>query len=259
MTLRTDPIRIGVAGCMGRMGQLLVHAVQNDPLLTLSYGSVKHLSDAVNGSFPVTDDMAVLFETSDIVIDFTHADVTMAHLDYAVQYQTKMVIGTTGLNADQELILKNAAQKIGILYASNTSLGVTILNLLVEQAARLLDESYDIEILETHHRHKKDAPSGTALTLGKAAAQGRGVDLSDVAVYARHGIMEERKTGQIGFSTIRGGDVIGDHTVAFMAEGERVEITHKATNRSLFANGALKAAKWLINQPVGLYTMRDVL
>jgi len=234
-------MKIGITGCNGRMGKTLTNLIESADGLELS-GGIDQGDDAEN-----------LFKNSDVVIDFTIPDATMNHLDLAVQTGTPLVIGTTGLNEDQEALLQSSANKTPILYAANMSVGVNMLMALVEQAASRLGDDWDIEIFETHHHHKIDSPSGTALALGKSARNGRnGGDF----VTDRAG---KRKAGDIGYAVQRGGDVVGEHDVTFFSQGERLILGHKATDRALFAKGALRAARWLTNKPAGLYSMKDVL
>ncbi len=215
------------------------------------------------GSDPVgmvaTDNPAALFEAADVVIDFTVAATTAGHAGLAGQYGTALILGTTGLDAAAQSAVDAAAGSTAIVQAANFSLGVNLLMGLTGQVAAQLGEDYDIEIVEMHHRHKVDAPSGTALALGRAAARGRGVDLDKVSDRVRDGHTGARTKGDIGFATLRGGDVVGDHTVMFASDGERLELTHKATSRAVFVKGALRAAIWSASQPPGLYSMGDVL
>lgn len=253
-------IKVGITGYTGRVGTLLVQELQSDQHagLELAGGSSRSLQDK-SPDFFVTTDAQKLFEQSDVVIDFTVPDSTIEHVKIAQTTNTPMVIGTTGMTDEQDSAIAKAAQNTPIVYAANTSIGVTLLCALVEQAAATLAEDWDIEIFEAHHKHKIDAPSGTALALGKAAAAGREVDLDNVAEYSREGITGARESGKIGFSVARGGDVVGEHDVTFYAEGERLTLSHKATNRALFAKGALRAAEWVNTQRPGLYSMKDVL
>lgn len=253
-------LKIGIAGCTGRVGALLTAELQsgNHEGLELSGGSMRTTPETAPDFFTTTDPRE-LFEKSDAIIDFTCPTTTLEHAKLAAELGKILVVGTTGMSEEEETELHKAAEKTTIIYAANTSIGVTLLCALVEQAAAKLAEDWDIEIFEAHHKHKVDAPSGTALALGHAAATGRNVDLNDVAEYDRHGITGARESGKIGFSVARGGDVVGEHDVTFYAEGERLTLSHKATNRALFAKGALKAAKWAENQSAGLYSMRDVL
>lgn len=253
-------IKIGIAGCTGRVGSLLVKELLSGHWegLELAGGTVKagypHPSD-----FFVTEKPDELFEVADLVIDFTAPEATAQHIWLAAKHHKPLIVATTGLSDQQEKELADAAREAPILYSANTSIGVNLLCALVEQAAARLGAEWDIEIVETHHKHKVDAPSGTALALGKAAAEGRGVALADEAVYARHGHTGARKDGTIGFAVMRGGDVAGEHSVNFFGESERIELTHRATDRAIFARGALRAARWLADQDYGLYSMRDML
>jgi len=194
-----------------------------------------------------------------VIVDFTRPEVTMQHLEVARATATPMVIGTTGLTAEDELKIAEAAKNIPIIYCANTSVGVTLLSQIVSEVARILSDDWDIEIVETHHHHKIDAPSGTALALGHAAAKGRGVSLDAVRDSGRDGETGARKKGDIGFAVLRGGDVAGEHTVSFFGQQERIELTHKATGRIIFARGAVQAARFAATAPKGLYSMKDVL
>jgi len=207
----------------------------------------------------VTEDKQAAFRYADVVIDFTHADSVVEHAGTAYQFGRAYVLGSTGLGDKEMAALSVAAQKAPVLQAANMSLGVNLLMSLVEETAKRLGPEYDIEIFEAHHRHKVDAPSGTALALGEAAAKGRGVSLEAAMIPARFGQIGARPQGAIGLSVFRGGDVIGDHTVTFAGIGERLELSHKASDRGLFAKGAISAALWLAGQPAGRYRMKDVL
>lgn len=254
-------MQIGITGCTGRVGQLLVKELRSGEWtgLELCGGSCAQ-ADIEKQDFFATDDPDELFAKADIVIDFTAPAGTRKHLWQAVKHKTPLVIGTTGLSASDEAEIKEAALEVPILYAPNMSVGVNVLLAAIENlASKLPAERWDIEIFEAHHKHKVDAPSGTALALGEAAAKGRSVALDEVAKYARHEDNTPRKEGDIGFSVARGGDVVGEHRVFFYAEGERIELSHMATNRTLFAKGALRAAQWLDGKAPGLYSMRDVL
>ncbi len=253
-------MKIGIAGCTGRVGTLLISELQSGTHegLTLSGGSMRDTPENSPDFFTTTNPHE-LFEKSDAVIDFTCPTATLEHAKLAAELGKTLIVGTTGMNAEEEEHLHQAAEKTTIIYAANTSVGVTLLCALVEQAAARLAEDWDIEIFESHHKHKVDAPSGTALALGRAAATGRKVELNDVAEYTRHGITGARDSGKIGFSVARGGDIVGEHDVTFYAEGERLTLSHKATNRAIFAKGALRAAKWSKDQGNGLYSMKDVL
>jgi 4-hydroxy-tetrahydrodipicolinate reductase len=208
---------------------------------------------------PVGEDPVTLFARAEAVIDFTIPQATRLHAELAAQARAIHVIGTTGLGPEEEEAIERAALHTAVVHAANMSLGVNLLLALVEQVGRSLDPDYDIEVVEMHHRHKVDAPSGTALALGRAAATGRGVDLDKVAQKVRDGHTGARRRGDIGFATLRGGDVVGEHTVVFAAEGERIELTHKASTREVFARGAVRAALWARGKPSGLYGMKDVL
>ena len=261
---------MGILGCGGRMGRMLLATVaaQEGALIA---GGVDRADSTLIGAdlgdlagigalgLTASSDKAALFAASDVVIDFTLAEATVEHAGLAAQSGTALVVGTTGLGEVQLAALESAAEAACIVRAANTSLGMTLLLAVVEQVARALDEDYDIEIVEMHHRHKVDAPSGTALALGEAAAAGRNVDLDSASVRVRDGHTGPRQRGTIGFATLRGGDVTGEHSVIFAGTGERVEITHKASSRQVFAEGAVRAARWTFGKPPGLYGMRDVL
>ncbi len=255
-------MKVGIAGCNGRVGSLLIEELRSgewdEQGLILAGGSSRNISGN-NHDYFITDNEEELFKRSDVVIDFTRPEGTINHARLAKEHKTSLIVGTTGLSAQDEEHLKDAARHVPIVYAANMSVGVNILLALVEQAAKRLKDDWDIEIFETHHKHKVDAPSGTAIALGKAAAAGRGNNLDDLADYARHGHTGAREKGKIGFTAARGGDVVGEHNVMFLSEGERLELGHKATNRSLFAKGALRAAIWIKDKEPGLYSMRDVL
>jgi 4-hydroxy-tetrahydrodipicolinate reductase len=195
----------------------------------------------------------------DVVIDFTSPEASLEHLALCAEGGKAIVIGTTGFDDAQRELLRQFAHKVPIVFAANYSIGVTLSLQLLKQASRVLSDDYDVEIFEAHHRHKKDAPSGTALKMGEVIAAARQVELKDVAVYSRDGFTEGRVRGAIGFASIRAGDIVGDHTVTFATEGERIEITHKASSRSTFAKGAIRAATWVAGKPAGLYSMDDVL
>ncbi len=263
-------MKIGIIGCAGRMGRMLVKAVHDTEGAELA-GGTEAPGSAALGADPallaglnasglkIGADAEALFKAADAVIDFTAPVVTVANAALAAKTGKVLVIGTTGLSAEQQKAVDDAASKAAIMQAANFSLGVNLLLGLTEQAASVLGPDYDIEIVEMHHRHKVDAPSGTALALGKAAAKGRNVNLDDVAQRVRDGHTGPRRVGDIGFATLRGGMVPGDHTVIFQADGERVELSHKASDRSGFAMGAVRAALWSAGKPAGKYDMRDVL
>ncbi len=259
--------KIAILGAAGRMGQMLIRCATRIPDVRVigaceqaRHPALGHDAGVVAGAGPLGVSLTEAWTAdADAVIDFTfHAAVT-ANLARAVANRQAVVLGTTGLTDDEKQRVTDAAQVIPIVWAPNFSLGINLLLDLVRRAAAVLGPVYDAEIVEMHHRLKKDAPSGTALGLAEALAAGRGVDLRAVAIYGREGIVGERPRGEIGIHAIRGGDVVGDHTVIFAADGERVELTHKASSREAFANGALHAATWIRSQPAGLYTMRDVL
>ena len=238
--------RIGIIGSAGRMGQALVDAIA-------AAGEV-HAGGADQG-----DDVSALARVSDVLVDFSSPHALEANLDAAVAAGIPIVVGTTGLEDRHHWLCDSAAAQIAVLQTGNTSLGVTLLAHLVQEAASRLGEDWDIEITETHHRMKVDAPSGTALLLGEAAAKGRGITLADNTERGRDGITGARKTGAIGFASSRGGSVAGDHTVQFLADNERIALSHLAENRAIFARGAVKAAQWLAGKGAGRYSMAQVL
>jgi 4-hydroxy-tetrahydrodipicolinate reductase len=263
-------MKIGIVGCGGRMGQMLAREVAGTPGCTVAGGTERVGSPALGRDLglvaglealgvSVTDDPVAMFAAVDAVIDFTSPAATERHAALAAQSQTALIVGTTGLNPAQQAAIAAAASHTAIVQSANMSLGVNLLLALVEQVAHTLGPDTDIEIVEMHHRHKVDAPSGTALALGRAAALGRGVDLEAVAQRTRDGHTGPRRAGDIGFATLRGGDVVGDHTVMFAADGERIELTHKASGRQVFARGAVRAALWTRGKTPGLYSMKDVL
>lgn len=212
-----------------------------------------------NLSVPLSDNVNNTFKNSEVVLDFTLPDATVDHAESAAQNGTALIIGTTGLNKNQQEALDKASKKVPIVQAPNMSLCVNLLIKFAEQAAKILDEDYDVEIVEMHHNKKIDSPSGTALGLGHAVAKGRDAVLDEIAERGRDGVVGPRKRGDIGFSALRGGDVVGDHSVIFAADGERIELTHKASNRLIYARGAIRAAVWAHQRNPGLYTMADVL
>ena len=263
-------IRVGIAGCAGRMGQMLLKLLISAPGVLVVGGTERRGSHvlgrdlgALAGGEPlgiiIGDNPEPLFEQADVVVDFTSPAATAQHATLAAKSGTAHVIGTTGLDNEQMGAISRAAQRVPIVLASNMSLGVNLLEQVVEEISRILDTDWDIEVVEMHHRHKVDAPSGTALALGEAAAKGRGVQLRRVAKRGRDGQVGPRVRGEIGFSAIRGGDVVGDHTVIFAADGERIEVTHKASSREIFGRGAVKAVLWAAGKRAGLYSMKDVL
>ena len=263
-------LKIGVAGASGRMGRMLVREIMAAPGCVLSAASEGPGHAALGDDAGIiagldtigvtlADDASALFSASDAVIDFTAPKATALHAAQAAEHNTAHIIGTTGLNEGEEVALHAAAKSVPIVWAPNMSLGVNLLFDLARRVTGTLGTEYDIEIVEMHHAHKVDAPSGTSLALGRAVAEGRGVDLDDVAVKSRDGLIGPRQAGDIGFATLRGGDVVGDHTVVFAGPGERVELTHKANDRAIYAKGAVRAALWARENPPGLYGMADVL
>jgi 4-hydroxy-tetrahydrodipicolinate reductase len=263
-------VRIAIAGAGGRMGRMLIEAVLADAQAQLvaaldQPGSPAIGQDAgaalgrVTGVAVSGDAATALASGVDVLIDFTRPEGTMAHLALARRLGVKLVVGTTGFTPEQKAAIGAAAQDIGIVFAPNMSVGVNVLVKLVEAAAAALDERYDAEVYEVHHRHKVDAPSGTALALGEAVARGRGVNFAERAVLSREGHTGERRRGDIGFGTLRGGDIIGEHLVMFAGTGERIEIAHKSGSRANYAEGSLRAAHFLAAHGPGLYGMADVL
>ncbi|MDO9238356.1 MAG: 4-hydroxy-tetrahydrodipicolinate reductase [Aquabacterium sp.] len=263
------PLRIAIAGASGRMGRMLIEALKNAPDAVLAGaldvpGSPSLGADAsaflgVNSGVLITSDLRAGLQNAQYLIDFTRPEGTMAHLRVCRDLGVKLIVGTTGFTDEQKAEIDVAARDIGIVMAPNMAVGVNVVFKLLAQAAKALKEGYDIEIIETHHRHKVDAPSGTALKMGEVVADAVGRDLKDCAVYGREGVTGERDPSTIGFATIRGGDVVGDHTVLFAGIGERIEITHKSSSRATYAQGSLRAARFLANQPHGLFGMDDVL
>ena len=264
-------MKIGILGCAGRMGRALLKEVLESEGCVLAGGTEMPGHAALGqdlGALAGKDDIglfadedaAALIAAADTVIEFSTIEATLRHVTLSAEQGTAHVIGTTGLDSDAKARIAVAAERTPVVCAANMSLGVNLLLGLTERVAKSLGpEAFDIEIVETHHRHKIDAPSGTALALGEAAARGRGVPLGDVADRGRDGMTGARKAGAIGFAALRGGDVIGDHSVVFAGLGERIEITHKAADRQIYARGAVHAARWLKDRPSGLYDMIDVL
>ena len=265
----TGVVRVAIAGASGRMGRMLIEATARDPQAKLvgaldRAGSPSLGSDATawlghESGVRITDRLDDGLAEAQVLIDFTRPEGTLAHLRACRALGVNAVIGTTGFTEAQKLEIVDAARDIAIVMAPNMSVGVNVVMRLLDLAARALSQGYDIEVIETHHRHKVDAPSGTALAMGEVVAQALGRDLKDCAVYGREGVTGERDPSTIGFATIRGGDVIGDHTVLFAGTGERIEITHKSSSRSTYAQGSLRAAHFLAGRPPGLYGMDDVL
>ena len=262
-------IAVAVAGASGRMGQMLVEAVRADSAFSLagaldvaSSPSIGHDAGAYAGQttgVAITADVRAGLQHSLVLIDFTRPEGTMAHLQVCRALGVGLVIGTTGFSEAQKAEIAEAAKHIPIMMAPNMSVGVNVTLKLLEMAAKALSTGYDIEIIEAHHRHKVDAPSGTALKMGEVIASALGRDLKDCAVYAREGVTGERDPSSIGFATIRGGDIVGDHTVLFAGTGERIEISHKSSSRATYAQGSLRAVRFLAGQKSGLFDMFDVL
>ncbi len=263
-------VAIVITGAAGRMGRSLIEAAMETTDAELMGGTVRSGSYLVgadagefigkkNANAPIHDSLDAFCERRPVVIDFTSVDSTINHLSWCVGLGVPCVIGTTGFSIDQEKSILAAAKMIPVVYAPNFSVGVNVIFDLLDRAARVFGDAVDIEVIETHHRHKIDAPSGTALAIGRVIANALGRDLEATAVFGRDGQTGARPRDQIGFATVRGGDVVGEHTVLFAADGERVEITHKASNRRTFANGAVRSAVWASQQEPGLYSMRDVL
>ncbi|MBE0495379.1 MAG: 4-hydroxy-tetrahydrodipicolinate reductase [Campylobacterales bacterium] len=252
-------LKIGIHGSTGRMGRMIIENLEEDLEANVA---VLHAIEAFSFTPPleamVTDNLATLCEHSDVIIDFTLPVGTEALLEAAIKSPRPLVIGTTGLSEHQQNLLKEAATQMPILYSTNMSLGVAVMNRLVELASKSLRE-FDIEIVEQHHRYKKDAPSGTAMTLGEHAARGRGLDLNDVRISGRNGMIGERTKDEIAIMALRGGDIVGRHTVGFYNDGEFIEMNHTATSRNTFAKGAIRAAKWIAMQENGLYHISDCL
>jgi 4-hydroxy-tetrahydrodipicolinate reductase len=264
-----NKIKIVVAGCSGRIGRILLENVQQSDDLIL-HGALDHSSSRLVGKdageltgspcgVNVTTDLASTLQGADVLIDFTRPEGTLHYLSFCQKLGIKMVIGTTGFNTEQKDQLRAASRNMGIVFSPNMSVGVNLTFKLLELAAGILNQGYDIEIIEAHHRHKVDAPSGTALGMGEVIAKTLGRNLNECAVYGRAGATDERDPSTIGFATIRGGDIVGDHTVLFAGTGERIEISHKASSRTPFALGALRAARFLQTRPAGMYDMQDVL
>ncbi len=252
-------IKVGVFGASGRVGKLLLEDLKLTEGMSVSSVFVRNELDfAIDPSILVTSDMKTFLNGCDIVIDFSLPDACEVLLEEAMRTPKPLVIGTTGLNTHQLNLLKQASEVMPVLYATNMSLGVALLNKLVYQAAKTL-EGFDIEIVEMHHRHKKDAPSGTALTLSESAAAGRGVDLDKVRVSGRDGNIGERTKDEIAVMALRGGDIVGRHTVGFYNDGEFIELNHTATSRNTFSKGAIRAGRWLVDKEAGLYSISDCL
>jgi 4-hydroxy-tetrahydrodipicolinate reductase len=264
-----NPLKIAVAGASGRMGRMLIEAIDADPETQLSGaldvagapGLGADAGSALGRTLGVNIEsvLDVGLANSDFLIDFTRPVGTLAHLDYCAAHGIKVIIGTTGFDDAGKAAIEAAAKRTAIVFAPNMSVGVNVTMKLLELAAKSFSHGYDIEIIEAHHRHKVDAPSGTALKMGEVVANALGRDLKQVGVFAREGVTGERDPSSIGFATIRGGDIVGDHTVLFAGIGERIEITHKSSSRVTYAHGSLRAARFLQHKATGLYDMQDVL
>ncbi|WP_114153902.1 4-hydroxy-tetrahydrodipicolinate reductase [Chromobacterium haemolyticum] len=267
--MSANPLKLVIVGAGGRMGKTLIEATLAAPGVALHAAVDRPGSEFIGqdaGLFigrhtgvKISGDFLQALEGADAVIDFTRPEGTLEHLAACAERGVRMIIGTTGFDEAGKAAIRAAGDKIGIVFAANFSVGVNLTFKLLDMAARVLNDGYDIEIIEAHHRHKVDAPSGTALRMGEVIADALGRDLNECAVYGREGVAGERDPQTIGFATVRGGDVVGDHTALFAAIGERVEISHKASSRATFANGAVRAARWLADKPHGLFDMQDVL
>lgn len=262
--------RVGVLGANGRMGRVLIDACYQHTNLALGFASVRkgsafigmdagEIAGIAKQYITLSELTPHLLDSADVLVDFTLPEALADNLNTAIQSNKAIVIGTTGLNSAQLALIDAAAKHVPIVFAANYSVGVNLMLNLVRQSALTMGEQSDIEIIEAHHRFKKDAPSGTAMAIGQVIAQSLGRNLNECAVYGRQGLEGERDKNTIGFATVRAGDIVGEHTVLFAALGERLEITHKASSRLTFANGALTAAQWIKTQSAGLYSMQDVL
>ena len=264
-----NAMKIAVAGASGRMGRMLIEAIVQDPETTLTGALDVATSPSVGtdaaaflgqpGGVLIESDLHKGLAQSQFLIDFTRPEGTLHHLAYCAEHGIKMIIGTTGFDEAGKAAIEAAAKKTAIVFAPNMSVGVNVTMKLLELAAKSFSHGYDIEIIEAHHRHKVDAPSGTALKMGEVIADALGRDLKKDGVFAREGVTGERDPSSIGFATIRGGDIVGDHTVLFAGIGERIEITHKSSSRVTYAHGSLRAARFLQNKTSGLFDMQDVL
>ena len=262
-------MKIAVAGASGRMGRMLIEAIRNAPDAVLAgaldvTGAPGMGTDAAgflgeDAGVMITDSLDRALADADFLIDFTRPEGTLKHLEYCAEHGIKVIIGTTGFDDAGKAAIAAAARHTAVVFAPNLSVGVNVTMKLLEMAAKSFAEGYDIEIVEAHHRHKVDAPSGTALQMGEVVARALGRDLKEVGVFAREGVTGERDPSSIGFATIRGGDIVGDHTVLFAGIGERIEISHKSSSRVTYANGSLRAARFLAGRDTGLYDMQDVL
>ncbi len=262
-------MKIAIAGAAGRMGKMLIEAVQQADDMQL-IGALEVAGSAALGKdageslgvvtgVTITSDMGTAFSKADCIIDFTRPEATLGNLAFCSKLGVRVVIGTTGFSEAQKESIKHYADQTGVVFAPNMSIGVNVTLKLLEIAAKFMATGYDIEVIEAHHRHKIDAPSGTALKMGEVLAQALGRDLSKVGVFAREGVTGEREPSSIGFSTIRGGDIVGDHTVMFAGTGERIEITHRSNSRANYAIGSVRACRYLQDKKTGLFDMQDVL
>ena len=260
---------IAIAGANGRMGKVLIEAVQQNPK-TVLVGALEHEGSAalgldagyaigLNTGVSISSDVDSVLAQADVLIDFTRPHVSLPLMAQCVKHGVKIVLGTTGFDKAGKAAIMQTAQQTAVVFAANFSVGVNLTFHILDTVARVLNEGYDIEIIEAHHRHKVDAPSGTALRMGEVVAHALGRDLQQCAVYERYGHTGERNPQSIGFATVRGGDIVGEHTALFAGEGERIEITHKASSRMTFATGAVRAAVWLAQHKTGLFDMQDVL
>ena len=263
-------INVIVAGAAGRMGCRLVALIRESSVLTLAGATEGKGHQAVGddagetagcgrAGIPITDDLGALLDRGEVVVDFSAPEATLHHLRTVAQHKRAMVIGTTGFSAPQLEEVKLLACRVPCVLSPNMSVGINLIYKVIGEMAKTLGEDYDIEVIEAHHRLKKDAPSGTALKIAEVLAKAVSRDLDQVGVYARKGLIGERKKGEIGIQTVRAGDIVGDHTILFGGMGERIEVTHRASSRDTFAGGALRAARWVVQQQPGLYDMLDVL
>ncbi len=261
-------MRIAIAGASGRMGRMLIEAVTQSSDLTLTVALDQSASPMLGqdasaflgtqSGVLITDQLSALSQ-ADCLIDFTRPEGSLLHLQACVEHRVKMVIGTTGFDESGKAAIAKAAESIAVVFAPNMSVGVNATLKLLDMAARILNSGYDVEVFEAHHKHKVDAPSGTALKMGEVIAEAWGKPLEEIATWTRHGHTGPRETGTIGFSVVRGGDIVGDHTVYFCGTGERIEITHKSSSRAGYAEGSLRAARFLEAKPAGLFDMQTVL
>ena len=263
-------IKIIVCGAAGRMGKRIIACAEDEEELEIT-GAVEwsghsdlgidagELSGRGKIAVPLTDDLSAVIEGGDVVIDFSSPESSLANAAVAAKYHKSLVVGTTGFSPEEETLLEETVKEISCIFSPNMSVGVNLLFRLVEEVAGTLGDDYDIEIVEAHHRMKKDAPSGTAAKLAQYAAAGRERNLSDIAIYGREGMVGERPRGEIGIHAVRAGDIVGEHTVIFSTPGERIELIHRAHSRDTFARGALRAARFAVNAVPGLYNMQDIL